>query len=281
MPLPKPLGDETQDEFISRCISWVMDKGEAETVEQAAAICYSQWEDRSGLTRAVESDWRPLLDLMTEKQRSVHEKGQTTESDEQEIARTIVDNSKESYRASLQSEYEEWGGVEQRASTPKGEELERLEDRAAWAAATIRHTYNLNLALEILRIGEENPEATEQYYEDELYGAEDSWDAEYWKDKALQVAQIEVLWAIYRAIRDFYDHNQYRLDVENYEVLVMPLVAVCPVCQELVANNPYPSTEALSSVATFPVHPNCPHHQQTMVRVKLSREECQGLWLGR
>lgn len=44
MPLPTPKKDETRGIFISRCISSIMKSGEADSVEQAAAICYQQWE---------------------------------------------------------------------------------------------------------------------------------------------------------------------------------------------------------------------------------------------
>jgi len=45
MPLPAPRGEEEQDDFISRCVEWVMDNDEAEDSEQAAAICHEQWRD--------------------------------------------------------------------------------------------------------------------------------------------------------------------------------------------------------------------------------------------
>ncbi len=44
MPLPKPISGESQDDFIGRCISIV--SGEAESDEQAAAICHSQWRNK-------------------------------------------------------------------------------------------------------------------------------------------------------------------------------------------------------------------------------------------
>lgn len=39
----KPNADETEDEFISRCVKVVMDEGKDN--EQAVAICYSYWDD--------------------------------------------------------------------------------------------------------------------------------------------------------------------------------------------------------------------------------------------
>jgi hypothetical protein len=43
--MPQPKADETEDEFVSRCIPIVLDEGTAETPEQAAAICHSMWDD--------------------------------------------------------------------------------------------------------------------------------------------------------------------------------------------------------------------------------------------
>ena len=41
--IPEPSGSETQDEYISRCISSIIDEyGQ----EQAAGICYGQWEKK-------------------------------------------------------------------------------------------------------------------------------------------------------------------------------------------------------------------------------------------
>jgi len=40
------MADETQDEFIARCIPVVIEDGTAEDNEQAVAVCYSMWENR-------------------------------------------------------------------------------------------------------------------------------------------------------------------------------------------------------------------------------------------
>ena len=41
----EPGPTESQDEFISRCIEYIV--GEGKDNEQAAAICYSMWENRN------------------------------------------------------------------------------------------------------------------------------------------------------------------------------------------------------------------------------------------
>lgn len=44
MPLPKPTGKETQQEFISRCMSEL--KGEFPYKYQRLAVCYTQWREK-------------------------------------------------------------------------------------------------------------------------------------------------------------------------------------------------------------------------------------------
>lgn len=43
MPQPKP--SESHDEFISRCVPYVLEEGTAENQEQAVAICESYWDE--------------------------------------------------------------------------------------------------------------------------------------------------------------------------------------------------------------------------------------------
>lgn len=44
--MPTPRDDETQDDFIARCVPIVLEDGTAENNEQAVAVCYSMWENR-------------------------------------------------------------------------------------------------------------------------------------------------------------------------------------------------------------------------------------------
>ena len=41
--MPTPKEDETEEEFIARCVPIVMEDETAETNKQAVAICYSMW----------------------------------------------------------------------------------------------------------------------------------------------------------------------------------------------------------------------------------------------
>ena len=43
--MPTPQADESQEDFVSRCIPVVLEDGTAEDQEQAAAVCYSMWRE--------------------------------------------------------------------------------------------------------------------------------------------------------------------------------------------------------------------------------------------
>jgi len=45
--MPTPKKGESKDEFISRCVKYVIDDGTASSVKQAVAICYSLWDKRN------------------------------------------------------------------------------------------------------------------------------------------------------------------------------------------------------------------------------------------
>ena len=49
--MPTPRKDETQEEFISRCIPMVINEGTAKDQEQAAAICYSKWRGGQDMSK--------------------------------------------------------------------------------------------------------------------------------------------------------------------------------------------------------------------------------------
>lgn len=65
MPVPSPRKEEEQQEFISRCIRFLVEEGREQ--EQAQAICYDQWRNRNksikqylcnGLPKVINKDDR-------------------------------------------------------------------------------------------------------------------------------------------------------------------------------------------------------------------------------
>ena len=54
MPLPEPSENESQDEFIERCIPTVVESDDVDQ-EQAAAICYEQWRGEKAAGNALKA----------------------------------------------------------------------------------------------------------------------------------------------------------------------------------------------------------------------------------
>ena len=46
--MPKPKDDETEKDFVARCVPVVIEEGTAEDGKQAAAICHSMWREAQG-----------------------------------------------------------------------------------------------------------------------------------------------------------------------------------------------------------------------------------------
>lgn len=64
--MPTPKRNETQDEFISRCIPYVIHEGTTKDEKQASAICYSIWKRHKGKNSMKKE--RVLLHLSTQLQ---------------------------------------------------------------------------------------------------------------------------------------------------------------------------------------------------------------------
>ena len=59
--MPTPNDNETREEFISRCIPYVMDEGK--TRDQAMGMCYGIWKQHHPGTKAeIIGDLQVLLD---------------------------------------------------------------------------------------------------------------------------------------------------------------------------------------------------------------------------
>ena len=52
MPIPVPNSEESQSEFVSRCIKAIYDEYEQ---SQAAAICYSNWRKKENMKKQEET----------------------------------------------------------------------------------------------------------------------------------------------------------------------------------------------------------------------------------
>ena len=54
MPIPKPNSGETREQFMNRCVSFVVNEGTPQ--EQAVAICSIQWDESEKIIRVKELD---------------------------------------------------------------------------------------------------------------------------------------------------------------------------------------------------------------------------------
>lgn len=64
MPEP-PRSNETQQMFLSRCISFMTENKEGNSPAQRAAVCYSMWRNRN---KKSKEDYRPIVILKNEKE---------------------------------------------------------------------------------------------------------------------------------------------------------------------------------------------------------------------
>lgn len=61
MPVPTPRSGEQQDDFISRCISFLADEDPEMPNRQRIAICFSQWRDKEEIEWLIPRDARRHL----------------------------------------------------------------------------------------------------------------------------------------------------------------------------------------------------------------------------
>lgn len=216
-----------------------------------------RWEEHywSLGMRTEAKDWQAAVKDLTPVQKKVHLAARWTSFDKIEFADRLFNEGRETYRQSLQAELNRWGCAGHQALAPsKGAELSAIRERADWAAESVMHTYNLELTHAIIAVGEDVPKANRNTYASRLFYREGSWDGLYWEAKSQFISEVESMTMINAAVADFYARNG---DMLAPEVDVLPLAAVCPTCQELVAGNPWKSVEAIFNKYDMPPHPRC------------------------
>lgn len=129
-----------------------------------------------------------------------------------------------------------------------------LRARARWAAASVVRTYNKRLRRELQGEIEDWPRrhAGEALTALALAAVGAEWAENYWAWKAGQVGVTETTWVSDKAMRDFLSKNRIQGLVR-----VVPLRAVCPICQDYVAAGWLPISEA--RFIKLPAHVSCPH----------------------
>lgn len=222
--------------------------------------------------------WEPAIVRVTpsfddDTQEAVYEKLALTDDDVSRISDEIFEEARETYRQALDVELNRWGCVSEKAVLPEdSDEVLSIRLRADWAAQSIVTTYNTELAKEIVRFGEGKEGLPQSAYMMHLKG----WDSLYWQTKVFDVALMETLTVDSAALVDFYRHND---DLEP-RVVVLPLEAVCELCQELIDGNPYLSVFSVFRVSPIPAHVRCVHWMEPAPDRALDVDECSLLWVG-
>jgi len=147
--------------------------------------------------------------------------------------------------------------------------LSELNDISQRDAASIANTYNYDLAVAIRYIRAEVPTANRYVYAKRL----GEWEQKRadWKNE--QIAQYTENSARAKAQQDFYQNN-----TAFGVAVLMPTVAVCPVCQGWVSRGEVPLNIAQNNPP--PYHVNCPHGWQ-ITYDKIARDQCRYLWMGK
>jgi len=63
MPLPSPSGEESEQTFVSRCMSAEVMQGDFPDQKQRVAVCYSQWRKAKGEKKGLEVSFNGMLQL--------------------------------------------------------------------------------------------------------------------------------------------------------------------------------------------------------------------------
>lgn len=146
--------------------------------------------------------------------------------------------------------------------------LTMLNDQALTWAEGIANTYNYDVAIAIIGIGQANPRANRHTYAAGLR----EWEAARQDWKEPQIQEYTNNWARARAQEDFKRYNGTLGTAE-----LVPKSAVCPICAGIIARGKIPLREALND--SPPYHANCPHSWLVNAD-RVPREQCPLLWMG-
>ncbi len=169
--------------------------------------------------------------------------------DEAKLADQLFEESVDDYAATLVGEAQMAGYPVSFVSVKDVQVLDRLRQRAEFAAQSIARTYNEELKRQIVRIAEDNPRANRRAYARQL----EDWDKGRMQRKVEEVAVTEQGWAMHEAKRDFAANNPGLTGIAR----VMPEVASEPICEQLLGLGEMPLEDGLR--LSLPAHPHCVH----------------------
>jgi len=171
-----------------------------------------------------------------------------TAEEEAKMRRLLLDQARRDYGAAIAAEARRLGYKVPNVRVTDPTVVKELNERAKFAAHSIRGTYNKDLEREIARIRREAPRANRNVYAARL----ERWDRRRADWKNHQIGVTEMGQTVNKARSDFYDRNGIAAVGR-----VVPRTAVCMVCAGYIGMGDMTVAEARS--LELPVHVHCAH----------------------
>ena len=171
-----------------------------------------------------------------------------TAEDEAAMRRLLLEQARRDYGAAIAAEARRLGYDIANVRVTDPTLLKELNERARFAAHSIRGTYNKDLEREIARIRREAPRANRHVYAHRL----SRWDKRRADWKNHQIGVTEMGQTVNKARADFYDRNGIAAVAR-----VVPRTAVCMTCAGYIGMGDMTVAEGRS--LELPVHVNCDH----------------------
>ena len=222
-------------------------------------------------------DPQSIVNTMTPVQRLVYEVVNYDNVDVRRLEAEIFDIRRLAFNDELEIQASAVGCPNRRGNLTNQEILNALDLASTLDAGSVANTYNYFMALEIIRIGEEKPDATRAYYAERL----SKWDTSYWLYKDGVVALYADQSARALAQQEFHARNKRALDMAGAVLITArlePRTAVCPICQGWINRGAVGIFVALNNPP--PYHQNCPHFWSIRPGVILAAPGCLVLWMG-
>lgn len=215
-------------------------------------------------------DWRAALEGASQVMKLVHLAAREDEFDQEAIRSELLQQMRTFYNDELTLTAARFGCTGRTGLVTNGPILSDLNDLAARDAESIVNTFNYDLAVAIAHIRQEHPRANRHHYA--YYLREWHANRASWKDG--QIAMMTEGNARNLAQQHFLAHN----GLTGATAHMLPLRAVCPICQGLVARGETPVRIAYANPT--PVHVNCPHKWYITPDRELGPDLCAMLWMG-
>lgn len=224
----------------------------------------------SALAEDKAQDWQSVVESerFSNVMRLVHLAMRQTTDDEERIRSQVLEARRRSYVNEMTILAKRAGCPNRSGRLTTGPTLSDFSGDSQSDGESIVNTYNFDLAHAILNISKEVPGANRNTYAARLR----TWENERSTWKAKQIMLNTDGLARQRALLDFRQFN----DIDGFAVL-KPDGAAEEICQGWQRRGEVPLAEAVRNPSPF--HLNCVHYWEPFLG-KVSRSECQELWIG-